>query len=251
MARIRTIKPEFWEDEELSALPMQARLLYIGTWNFADDNGVLLASIKWIKSKIFPFDDTLREQQISTWLDLLVNARMLLPFVFENKGYYKIRTFHDHQLIDKRYCRHIVDAEEVDQILTTMLTPCEHHVNTSLERKGNGSVNGKGKEVVASAPKTIEDRISDFMNSCSPFVNEYSKETVRAFFDYWSEKNKSGSKMKWELQQTFEISKRLATWKKKEKDFTGGEKQTVSRLQILKSEGDKAEEVLRKKYATE
>ena len=258
MARIRTIKPEFWEDEELCALPIQARLLYIGTWNFADDNGVLLTSIKWIKSKVFPFDDTLREQQILEWLKLLVDARMLIPFIFENKGYYKIRTFHDHQLIDKRYCRHIVPVEDVDQILSnltveenTTCSPRVHHVFTSLERKGSVNVKGSVKEVVAFAPKTIDDRITDFMNSCSPFVGEYSKETVRAFFDYWSEKNNSGKKMKWELQQTFEISKRLSTWKRKEKDFTVGAKPIVSRMQILKDEGDLAEEVLRQKYANE
>ena len=44
MARIRTIKLEFWEDEKLAKLPVHARLLFIGTWNFADDNGALLAN---------------------------------------------------------------------------------------------------------------------------------------------------------------------------------------------------------------
>ena len=29
MARIRTIKPEFWEDEKLAKLPIHARLLFI------------------------------------------------------------------------------------------------------------------------------------------------------------------------------------------------------------------------------
>lgn len=54
MARIRTIKPEFWEDEKLAKLPIHARLLFIGTWNFADDNGVLLANPVLMKSHIFP-----------------------------------------------------------------------------------------------------------------------------------------------------------------------------------------------------
>lgn len=37
--------------------------------------------------------------------------------------------------------------------------------------------------------------------------NEFSK-----FILYWTEKNKSGTKQKWELQKTFEIRRRLATW---------------------------------------
>ena len=33
MARIRTIKPQFWINEELGTIPRDARLLYIGLWN--------------------------------------------------------------------------------------------------------------------------------------------------------------------------------------------------------------------------
>ena len=40
MAKIRSIKMEFWLDEKIGSLPPEARLLYIGTWSLADDNGV-------------------------------------------------------------------------------------------------------------------------------------------------------------------------------------------------------------------
>lgn len=65
-------------------------------------------------------------------------------------------------------------------------------------------------------------RISDFKESLYPYCKPkgiYDKETVKEFFEYWSELNKSKTKMKWELQQTFEISKRLATWLKNEDKF--------------------------------
>ena len=35
---------------------------------------------------------------------------------------------------------------------------------------------------------------------------------VKKFVNYWTEKNKSGTKQKWELQKTFEVQRRLATW---------------------------------------
>jgi len=35
---------------------------------------------------------------------------------------------------------------------------------------------------------------------------------VSRFFDYWTERNKSGTKQRWELEKTFEIGKRLKTW---------------------------------------
>ena len=71
MARIRTIKPEFWEDEKLTKLPLHARLLFIGTWNFADDNGLLLANPVLMKSHIFPYED-IGISTISEWMDMLV-----------------------------------------------------------------------------------------------------------------------------------------------------------------------------------
>ena len=51
MARIRTIKPQFWDDLKIGRLSRDARLLYIGLWNFADDLGVVIADPVWLKSK--------------------------------------------------------------------------------------------------------------------------------------------------------------------------------------------------------
>lgn len=53
MPRIRTIVPEFWEDERFSNVSLPAWLLYIGMKNFADDSGVILANEVIIKSKVF------------------------------------------------------------------------------------------------------------------------------------------------------------------------------------------------------
>lgn len=89
-------------------------------------------------------------------------------------------------------------------------------VSVNVTDNVNDTVMKKGIVAIA-LPKSLTERETDFMNECTPFVSEFSKETVRAFFDYWSEKNKSGKKMKWEMQQTFEISKRLATWRSREK----------------------------------
>ena len=50
MARIRTIKPEFWSDEKVGGLPLACRLLFIGLWNFADDYGVIASSPLFIKA---------------------------------------------------------------------------------------------------------------------------------------------------------------------------------------------------------
>jgi hypothetical protein len=49
MARIRTVKPEFWTSEQVMELSPLARLAFIGMWNFCDDAGVHTASAKRLK----------------------------------------------------------------------------------------------------------------------------------------------------------------------------------------------------------
>jgi hypothetical protein len=63
----------------------------------------------------------------------------------------------------------------------------------------------------------------------------YGKEMVRKFFDYWSELNKSQTKMRWELEKTFEISKRLSTWSSRDKTFSPKQEQDIMPQPKLKS----------------
>lgn len=104
MARIRTIKPEFWEDEKLAKLPVNARLLFIGTWNFADDNGALLANPVLMKSHIFPYED-IGISTISEWIDMLVENGMLIRTTYNGKDYLVIRKFLIHQKINRKSIR--------------------------------------------------------------------------------------------------------------------------------------------------
>jgi hypothetical protein len=54
--RIRTVKPEFWKDEELAKLTPWARLLFIGLWGLADKEGLLKDEPGRIKAEIFPYN---------------------------------------------------------------------------------------------------------------------------------------------------------------------------------------------------
>lgn len=101
MARIRTIKPTHWNDKELSKICLQAHLLWIGLWNFSDDEGVFENDPYLIKSQIFPRRTDIRTEQVTQWLDQLNTARFIIPFAHEGIGYYIHRTFKTHQKIDR------------------------------------------------------------------------------------------------------------------------------------------------------
>ncbi len=56
MARIRTIKPEFFTSEDIVGLSAFARLLYIAIWCEADKEGRMLWKPKTLKMRYFPAD---------------------------------------------------------------------------------------------------------------------------------------------------------------------------------------------------
>lgn len=61
---------------------------------------------------------------------------------------------------------------------------------------------------------TIEQRKQEFANSLIPSVDVYGKGMIREFYDYWSETTLNNKKMRFELQKTFSLDRRLKTWSK-------------------------------------
>lgn len=66
---------------------------------------------------------------------------------------------------------------------------------------------------------SLETRSLAFKNSLIPFKQKYSIEMLKNFFGYWTEPNKSNTKMRYELETTWSIERRLETWSKRENDF--------------------------------
>lgn len=92
---------------------------------------------------------------------------------------------------------------------------------TQLEEKEK--VKEKEKDNRDAAKAATLKRMEAFKLSLYPFTDKqggiYEAELVKEFFEYWSELNKSETKMKWELQATFEISKRLSKWAANDSKF--------------------------------
>lgn len=81
----------------------------------------------------------------------------------------------------------------------------------------NVRIDEKATDAPVVATTTTDDmelRKEKFYQSLVPYVAKYGNDMVRAFYDYWTEKTYGGRKMRFEKQQAFEISKRLATWQK-------------------------------------
>ena len=117
MARIRTIKPQFWDDAKIGRIPRDARLLYIGLWTFADDLGVVIADPVWLKSKIFPYD-RIQIQQLEAWLGLLEETGFISLLSVKSESFYYLPTFSRHQIINRPNLDDVnIDKKLLDNIL--------------------------------------------------------------------------------------------------------------------------------------
>lgn len=107
MARIRTIKPEFWTDAKTGTLPEFAKCLLIGLLNHADDYGVLEYDLIGWRARIFPYHSDTTTGAVGRALveNLLPSGMVILFFVRDeetgNRTYLFIRHFHRHQVINK------------------------------------------------------------------------------------------------------------------------------------------------------
>lgn len=116
------------------------------------------------------------------------------------------------------------------QILTPNLIPkvtpnpipkVEPNLEPLLNKHKQNKTSKSKTNVLPKAPTfSIEERKEKFYNDCAVYVDQYPKGMIRDFFDYWTEKNASGVKMRFEMQKVFELSKRLVTWARKDNNFS-------------------------------
>jgi hypothetical protein len=97
MARIRTIKPEFFRNEQLSELPIEDRLLFIGLWVIADRAGRLEDRPKRLKGELFPYDDL----NVDAGLGRLVNAGLIVRYEGNGLRLIAIPTWTRHQIVNR------------------------------------------------------------------------------------------------------------------------------------------------------
>lgn len=138
MARIRTIKPDFWTDEKVVELPFETRLFYIGSWNFADDNGNLQRSSKKLKMQIFPADLIDCEPLIQS----LIDQGMFTEYCVNGEVFLHIKAFRHHQVIN----RPSKTGMPTPEMATSPVPLTESSLTEGKEGKEGKGKEGRGKE---------------------------------------------------------------------------------------------------------
>ncbi|HAT1820081.1 TPA: hypothetical protein I8Z14_000564 [Legionella pneumophila] len=169
MSRIRTIKPDFWTSEQVISCSPNARLLFIGLWNFCDDNGVHKASLVRLKAEIFPCD-TFTIKDIELMVHELIQQELLYEYIVSGSSYWIVTGWKKHQRIDKPTSRHPLPQSELKKIednSTTIPREIDNYskiTNQSFDESSITEWNGKewiGKESNICEVETSPVDISD------------------------------------------------------------------------------------------
>ena len=205
MARIRSIKPEFFTSEAVSALPLRARLTWIGLWTHCDNHGRARDNGKLIKAAIWPLDDvTLKD--IEEDLATLAAHGRIARYSVEGKRYLVVTNWGEHQYGAGKGDPKFPGLDEADSepsLETSRPSPdkSESDADTSGSNQGSGN-QGSGTRTRARATRILDDwqPTADLVawqreNGISDLL---ARRELPKFRDYWAaQPGERGRKADW------------------------------------------------------
>jgi hypothetical protein len=128
----------------------------------------------------------------------------------------------------------ILSCEETKQLVVNKLNDLSETNLTTIN---------KNKEIRITN-NIISNRRNDFVFEVLSF--DYDESILNGFIDYWTEPNKSNTKMKFELNKTWKTELRLKTWAANQKkwDKPKSNSKGMSKLDAQINEWQKAKELL-------
>lgn len=165
MARIRTIKPEFWDSPGTARASLRARLFFIAMWNYADDWGIGDGHPLRLLSFAFPNDETsdVEPRNFRLLASEVAECFDVQWYEVEGRAFYAIPSWEEHQRTEKKAKRR---NPPPDQAFARLYE--KESENPPLDRglasegKGKGERgNGKGEVKNSSSPSVTVSE-SDF-----------------------------------------------------------------------------------------
>ena len=140
MARIRSIKPEFWTSEQVMECSREARLFFIGLWNFCDDYGRHPAQAKKLRALIFPGDDDVSSSDVRRMIDELSTNGLVSIYAVDNIEYIEVCGW-SHQKIDKKQSPKFPAPSDGIRRTVDELSPNDRRTiveRSTLDKEGKG-----------------------------------------------------------------------------------------------------------------
>lgn len=153
--RIRSIKPDFWRSDDIDALAVEDRLLFIGLWSYVDDNGVGRDRLASIAADLFAGDlerdsrETLA--RVSRGLSNLAGRNLLLRYEVDGRPFLAIANWTKHQRIDKAgKARYPGPDQAIQESLASSSRDSRETLAPGEGEKGRRGEEEEGKETPSS-----------------------------------------------------------------------------------------------------
>lgn len=229
MARKRMVDPNIWQSEDFSKLSSLAKLVFIGLFSLADDEGRGRANPTYLKSSLFPYNEDLRSADIEKTL-LEISSNMSVVFYScDGSSYYELLRWNVFQKIDRPTPSQIPTFDEnkveIRRIFDEPSTSNQRAIVPNRIEKNKNRIE-KNK---SNAPTL--DEIKNYVKEKSLNVD------AQQFYDYFTEGNwidSKGNKVKnWK--------QKILTWSKygtnnivnKQKNYNNYEKRDYTNLNGL------------------
>lgn len=124
MARKRMIDPNIWASEDFSKLSTLAKLVFIGIFSNADDEGRGKAKAVYLKSILFPYEEAIRVADVDKTLSE-IGSNMSVTF-YSNNGneYYQLNNWDKWQKVDRPTPSMIPELNENSTIIRRAFDEC-------------------------------------------------------------------------------------------------------------------------------
>lgn len=192
MARIRTIKPEFFTSEDIVSLTPLARLFYVSLWCESDREGRLPWKPRTLKMRYLPGDNC----DIDELAKELTDAGLIAIYEVDGKQYAEIPSFKNHQVINNR---------EADSTLPARVPHASPRVKAEGRKEGREGKGKEGKERKEHSTGEADPFEVGFQQFWDAWPSHHRKTQRDKCLAHWVSKKLS--------EQANEIVSRVEAWK--------------------------------------
>lgn len=179
MARRRMIDPNFWQSEDVSKLSVRQRLLFIGLFSNADDEGKLRGNPAFVRSIIFPYED-FAMNEIEQDLNDIEGVGSILQYNVEGSKYILLCNWKKFQRVDKPQSSVIPDPNEN---YSKNDSENESENDSRLSKSNRSEVEVKGKESNTRDTRSnlieIIERYCQLHNKIDPHISDKERTAMR------------------------------------------------------------------------
>jgi microsomal dipeptidase-like Zn-dependent dipeptidase len=177
------IDPCIWQSEDFSKLSILAKVVWIGLFSNADDEGRGRAKASYVKSMIFPYDEDEKAiKKVDKTLDEIAQIMSIIFYIEDGNELYQLRNWGKFQTIDKPKnsvlspCsdksaiirRQIDDASPIDSRQiddASRKSPPNRREENIKENKEKGSKGGVGGTPTPATPDGAGDPVVAFVKN--------------------------------------------------------------------------------------